>query len=132
MFIPDTVEINDDEDTESDEDYPQKKSKAKITFDELNAKGIRNNEEEDATQLEVLSADFFKQGWACYPKQDRNVIFSKETILLLAKIFERGNQDKCRKISAERAQVVAIDEVATRDWKERAILSVYRIKSFFQ
>ena len=123
----------DDDATISDEDrkVPAKNTKARKIYDALQQKKIFENQQEDISQLETLGDLFFKPGWACYPKQGRNAPFNKNTVCLLSKIFDRGAKDKCRKISAERVQVVVIEKIASRDWKERALISVSRIKAFF-
>ena len=70
-------------------------------------------------------------GWACYPKKMPNKALSLPTIEMLHSLFERGNIDKSRRLSAERARVLVVEAVARRDWYEQSILTEAKIKGFF-
>ena len=70
-------------------------------------------------------------GWACYPKQMPTKPLSLSTIEMLHNLYDRGNIDKSRRLSADRARVIIVEEVANRDWYEQSNLTETRIKAFF-
>ena len=72
-------------------------------------------------------------GWAIYPKQKRNkgTQMSYDTMVLLHSLFQRGNDDKSRRVTADRAMILVREEVACKDWLEQAMVTEAKIKAFF-
>ena len=54
-----------------------------------------------------------------------------ETIVKLNTLFERGNKDKSRRVSADRARIILIEEILAKDWFEQCLITESRIKVFF-
>ena len=79
---------------------------------------------------EVLSPDLFSHPWARYPGNTTDQL-CEEVLSKLAKLYELGKVDKKRKISADRAMKILIDDYIYDDWEQRVIISVLRIKAFF-
>ena len=49
----------------------------------------------------------------------------------LSDLYQLGHVDKKRKISADRALRILIEELIYDDWEQQVVISVPRIKAFF-
>ena len=56
---------------------------------------------------------------------------SLATTKLFLHLLERGNANKARRKTVDRTQVLVMEEVASQDWFEQAIVTETRIKAFF-
>ena len=83
------------------------------------------------SEAEPVGHTHVSPGWACYPKQKANKPLSLSTNEKLHSLFVRGNVDKSKRISADRARILIVDELIGNDWYEQAILTEARIKAFF-
>ena len=54
-----------------------------------------------------------------------------QSMTLLHTLFTRGNKFKNRRYTADRAQSLLFEEVASRDWFEQTLVTESRIKAFF-
>lgn len=79
---------------------------------------------------EVDTTPFFLQPWAVYPGNTTEKL-CEEVLIKLQHLYELGNLDKKRKISADHALRILIDELIYDDWEQRVAISVPRIKAFF-
>ena len=70
-------------------------------------------------------------GWACYPKKQPTKPLALTTLEKLHTLFVRGNDDKYRRVSADRVRAVIVEESASKEWYEQSILTEARIKAFF-
>ena len=77
------------------------------------------------------SKDYFPPGWACYPKREKCRLMTLETMQMLNNLFMRGNADKARRVSADRARLQIIKEVAYNNWYEQTLVTEERVKAFF-
>ena len=83
------------------------------------------------SEAEPVGYTHVSPGWACYPKQKANTPLSLSTNEKLDSLFNRGNVDKSKRISADRARILIVDELIGSDWYEQSILTEARIKAFF-
>jgi len=136
LFIHDKVDEGEEAATADSSNTGTMSSKASVFAVALDQAGI----ESGGSAVEASPSEFetaarthasLEAGWACYPKQVRNADLSVETLELLKKLYDLGNQDKSKRISADRAHVIVVEEVAARDWYEQLICTVPRIKVFF-
>ena len=79
---------------------------------------------------EIERPQFYSTAWAVYPGNTTEKL-CEEVLEKLRLLYNRGNIDKKRKISADRALRILIDELIYDDWEQRVIISVPRIKAFF-
>ena len=73
----------------------------------------------------VFNATWDKYTGNCAEKMS-NVVLRK-----LQGLYDIGKQDKKRKLSADRALQIILDEIISDNWDERLIVTVPRIKAFF-
>ena len=116
-------------------DINEKKSiKASSTLAVTNALSLSEVEHGSLPDIVIQYKDGdvdLSPGWACYPKQVQTKQLSISSLEKLNTLFERGNKDKAKKVSASRARALVVDDIASTDWYERSILTEAKIKAFF-
>ena len=106
-------------------------SKAQTYVRALTNAGIGDNEFQNVViATEVDTPQFYSKPWAVYPGNTTEKL-CEEVLAKLRFLYDIGNVDKKRKISADRALRILIDELIYDDWEQRVIISVPRIKAFF-
>ena len=70
-------------------------------------------------------------GWACYPKQTGSKKVCSTTLKTLEELFQKGNQNKSSRISADRARIFIIEGLEKCNWYERVIVTEAKIKAYF-
>ncbi|XP_040564364.1 uncharacterized protein [Lepeophtheirus salmonis] len=71
------------------------------------------------------------KAWAKYPA-NVSEIMSHDVLCKLRMLYQYGRSDKNRKMSADRTRQIIIDEIITYRWDDRVVLTIPRIKAFFQ
>ena len=106
-------------------------SKAQTYVRALTNAGIGDNEFQNVViATEVDTPQFYSKPWSVYPGNTTEKL-CEELLGKLRFLYDIGNVDKKRKISADRALRILIDELIYDDWEQRVIISVPRIKAFF-
>ena len=121
-----------DESTSLDTDYV-KKIKAGLSIADVDFGDEMNDEvgcgcyvaEDDSNQT------CFASGWACYPKNVKSMYMKLATMQRLNALFVRGNTDKARRVTADRARLIILEDTALNDWYEQALVTDTRVKAFF-
>ena len=73
----------------------------------------------------------FTSGWACYPKNVKSMYIKLAAMQRLKALFVRGNTDKVRRVTADRARLVILEGTALNDWYEQALVTDTSVKAFF-
>ena len=129
MFTSDQV-ANKYMDIQHEDDTIEPGSKVEAMVDGLNRCGIEHNNQHTVKVVEKVNG-VIKQGWACYPRGTKGEMLSSITLTELKSLYDGGCADKSKKVSADRAHVVITEQTAKRDWYERLICTVARVKAFF-
>ena len=89
-----------------------------------------NNNE---VEIGPIADGLLPKGWAAYPGNSKFDL-NKECVEKLFNLHRRGvgKKNKSKKVTAERAFTVLVDDVIRYDWEQRLTLTVPKIKSFFQ
>ena len=131
MFVPDSSTIKN---INNEQNVQLKKgSKAAAVVTGLEEVGIEYNLQNENVTIEKvadLSHNVYP-GWASYPKAKKGEALSVATLQELKKLYDDGVRDKSKKVSADRAHVIVTEQTAARDWYERIICTVARVKVFF-
>ena len=72
----------------------------------------------------------FTLSWAVYPGNTKEKM-SQRVYNELKKMFEWGHKDKSRKVSADRAKKILVDDILYESWAEKLVVSIPRIKNIF-
>jgi uncharacterized protein with von Willebrand factor type A (vWA) domain len=90
-------------------------------------------EQEQRTEGENTNSGCAKMvaGWAAYQNSKRAPLLSSDALKVLKQLFDLGRTDKSKRISADRAHVIVMEQVAARNWYEKMIFTVARIKVFY-
>ena len=135
LFVPDIQQtqqhINQHRDHQSTTSRVQAINDALILADvEFGAQQNNTNREQSKTY--IAKRNDIESGWACYPKnKKRSHKMNLQSLTLLHTLFTRGNQQKNRRYTADRAQLLLYEEVASKDWFEQSLVTESRIKAFF-
>ena len=73
----------------------------------------------------------FTSGWACYPKNVKSMYMKLVTMQRLNALSVRGNIDKARRVIADRARLIILDDTAINNWYEQVLVTDTRVKAFF-
>ena len=77
------------------------------------------------------NSEYFTPGWACYPKREMGKYMSLASMTFLNTLYVRGNTDKARRVTADRARIDLIADVNYADSYEQAFCTETIIKAFF-
>ena len=92
----------------------------------------QNTNQVQSTTL-IEGRNSIQPGWTCYPKnKTKEAKMNLESLAILHRIFARDNALKNRRLTADRAQMILYEEMASRDWCELALATESRIKAFFE
>lgn len=134
MFVPDTPVVKDGVANQQPTDIKMG-SKVSAIVSGLEQAGIQYNLQRNASneidKVDDAEAYPIEMGWACYPKSHKSEMLSVSTLQVLKDLFDGGIADKSKKVSADRAHVVITEQIALRDWYERSICTVARVKAFY-
>ena len=78
-----------------------------------NQVGVTENHSNQDIPAADAALNFFHEGWARYPKQTPNTPMKLETVLLLKEIFTVGSKQKSKRMSAERAHAIFVEQSLT-------------------
>ena len=92
---------------------------------------IGNIDHSKVSELEVRLPELYFTTWAEYPALT-NASLCVEVMKKLNELFETGRKDKKRRVSADRAWKILVDQIIECDWEQRVLITVPRIKAFFQ
>ena len=137
LFIPPKPEDYDD-DIDDEEDSPDKSNFSQGLKNALRASNTDFETAADSTNIafeyvdeDDKNSEYFAPGWACYPKREMSKYMSLASMTFLNTLYVRGNIDKARRVTADRARIELITEVNHADWYEHAFCTETRIKAFF-
>lgn len=110
----------------------QRTKKSKVYEDALISRGVIDINNSDILKYNrnhTLPTEML-HGWAKYPGNIGSRL-SLEVMQKLNELFIRGKEQKKRKVSADRALQIVVDEVIFNDWDQRLKVTVPKIKAFF-
>jgi hypothetical protein len=116
-----------------DDAAPKEGTKAAVIAMSLQHVGLEYGAqaEEKECEMTIVHCEKVKPGWATYPKAKKSALLSVSTLQVLKQLYDSGKGDKSKRISADRAHVIIMEQVAACDWHEQMICTIARIKVFF-
>lgn len=132
MFVPDNKQVINHHQQNNNTNL-KAGSKAASIVAALDQVGIEYNLQLKDNVIEKIEdhSNNVYQGWACYPKTKKGEPLSVNTLEVLKQLYDNGVSDKSKKVSADRAHVIITEQESARDWYERIICTVARVKVFF-
>ena len=88
---------------------------------------------DDEVEIGPIADGLLPKGWAAYPGNSKFDLNSE----CLQKLYDlhargKGKENKSKRVTAERALSILVDDVIRHDWEQRLTLTVPKIKTFFQ
>jgi hypothetical protein len=70
-------------------------------------------------------------GWSCYKNSKKLPPMRLDTLKILRKLFDLGSEVKSKRILADRAHAIVMEEIAAEDWHEHLLGTGGCVKAVF-